>query len=273
PARAFAWAYLETNKAWHRHMDACSARREAAVEGRRDEMTLAELREARQHRIAEVTNTYLEPQMWRAWLKQAQYEIARETKIIQRRAITTTVPGQQSYPIDPDFFMVNVVRFGNHPVLKPITPYELESRPLDQGIPTHYLVVGRELLLWPTPSTAEELVAWYYATPEDMVQDGDEPEIPRVYHPSLIPGACYRAPLCTRPRGGAAAGRGALSRGGRARGAAGDRSAARLGRLGAERRAHGARAHRHAAQPTGAPCRSGHRRTAARTLSCIDGVI
>lgn len=156
-------------------------------------MTLAELREACQHRIAEVTSTFFEPHMWRAWLNQAQTEFARETKIIQRRAITITVPGQQSYPIDPDFFMVNVVRFGNHPVLKPITPYELESRPLDQGIPTHYLVVGRELLLWPTPSTAEELVAWYYATPEDMVQDSDEPEIPRVYHPALIPGACYRA--------------------------------------------------------------------------------
>src|SRR5690606_41789908 len=57
-----------------------------------------------------------------------------------------TVPGQQSYPINPDFFMVIVVRFGNYPVLKPITPYELESRPLDQGIPTHYLVVGRDRL-------------------------------------------------------------------------------------------------------------------------------
>ena len=53
-------------------------------------MTLAELREACQHRIAEVTSTFFEPHMWRAWLNQAQTEFARETKIIQRRAITTT---------------------------------------------------------------------------------------------------------------------------------------------------------------------------------------
>lgn len=155
-------------------------------------MNLRELTEACQHAIAEVSDAFFPPEVWRGFLNAAQNEFARKTRCIERISQGRTAPGRRVYPLDLDFFHINLVRCGDR-VLKPISSYDMEARVEERGHPTHFHVNAGRLFLWPTPTVQETLVVWYNASPEDMVQDEDEPEIPRVYHHVLVPGACYRA--------------------------------------------------------------------------------
>ncbi|MFS8609867.1 MAG: hypothetical protein LOD94_18040, partial [Gammaproteobacteria bacterium] len=156
-------------------------------------MTLQQLIESCQLRSAEVTDAFFTPEAWKQYINLAQNEFARETKVIERVARTMTIPGERAYPLDPDFYHIDVARWGDNPVLQPISVYDMESRHKDTGTPTHFLVRAGRIFLWPTPNRSEELVVWYFAVPRPLDALEDEPEIPIAYHDALIPGACYFA--------------------------------------------------------------------------------
>ena len=167
-------------------------------------MNLKQLREACRHRLAEVSGTFFTDPMLTRWLNDALMEFATETKLIQRRKETDVLPEIKPplYPMDPDFFQVNVLRVGDR-TLKVASPYAIEARAWETGDPTHYALVGQHILLWPQPIRQETMVCWYYARPEEMVRDDDVPEIPEVYHHRLVVGACYIALMADREFAGA----------------------------------------------------------------------
>src|SRR5690606_12223602 len=102
-------------------------------------MTLRELIDACQYTIVEVIEAFFTPEAWRGYLNAAQNEFARKTGCIERISQGRTVPGRRVYPLDLDFFHINLVRCGDR-VLKPIASYDMEARAEERGHPTHFHV-------------------------------------------------------------------------------------------------------------------------------------
>jgi len=90
-------------------------------------MNLRELTEACQYAIAEVSDAFFPREVWRGFLNAAQNEFARKTRCIERISQGRTAPGRRVYPLDLDFFHINLVRCGDR-VLKPIASYDMEAR-------------------------------------------------------------------------------------------------------------------------------------------------
>lgn len=168
-------------------------------------MTLADLRADAMARIAEDSMdtmdsmnsmTFFNVNDWNRWLNDGQRAFVRQTKILQGRKMTLTVPGQQDYPMDTDFWTPRLVKYDIY-VLKPFSVDELEiqSPASSTGTPVYYTVWERQILLWPTPSVEKTLLVYYYRWPVEMMADTDVPEIPEAFHGVLPAWAAYRAML------------------------------------------------------------------------------
>ena len=66
-----------------------------------------------------------------------------------------------------------------------VTPYDLE-RYEGSGVPSHYTIINRSILLGPEPVTPIQLVLFYYKNPTYLSDDTDTPEMPARYYPAIV---------------------------------------------------------------------------------------
>lgn len=57
-----------------------------------------------------------------------------------------------------------------------------------KGIPQIFTIFAKNIILWPTPETSatDGLKLYYNRIPTDVVNDSDTPEIPTLYHETLV---------------------------------------------------------------------------------------
>lgn len=72
--------------------------------------------------------------------------------------------------------------------------YEYNSSDTERTVPTHIAkTISNELIIFPTPDKAYEVVYEYFGTGVDMVKAGDVPVIPEAYRHVIVDGAMYYA--------------------------------------------------------------------------------
>lgn len=157
-------------------------------------MTLAELIADSKDRIAEGSDTFFQDHTWKRWLNEAQRYVVRRTRVLERSAYTMTVPGQQSYALEKDFWVIHFVTLGRNTLL-PLPTNSLVKRGDSAGTPTHYSIWSNAIYLHPTPVSEDRLTVLYYAWPSPMERDEDTPEIPEAFHGLLPTFAAYRAKM------------------------------------------------------------------------------
>lgn len=123
-------------------------------------------------------------------INRAQNDYVRRTRVLQSFAFTSTVQGQNAYPLPADWlgsekvFFNNV--FGNIPNWRPLNPISLEklgqenpnflsTDPTTQGFPSKCYVIGKTLYIFPTPmqSGSNDLFLFYESKPTQLLTLND----------------------------------------------------------------------------------------------------
>ncbi len=102
----------------------------------------------------------------------------------------SAVPGTNEYTLPSDFQrLYDVITVADNGEIIPLyqdSLIEFETRPPANEDPTHYIIKGNKLLLWPTPSNAQTVSLRYYRTPASISSNGETPELPARYHRLLV---------------------------------------------------------------------------------------
>lgn len=108
-----------------------------------------------------------------------------------------SVVGQQSYGLPYDFLALKMLYWGtsgnmlntdNQVQVEDV--YSITSNPSDQGTPDRWFIWAKsdipELWVYPTFSTAEEVQMFYWRRPPQVVNNNDEPLVPRDWHRDIV---------------------------------------------------------------------------------------
>lgn len=133
------------------------------------------------------------------WLNNAQ----RETQKLVIQAFeghyrtvaqTTLVVNQREYQLPTNFkklsrleVILSGTAFQNEDraMVQKITENQQDFYPMQTGTPVGYYFLGDKIVLVPAPDSAKTLRLTYLYNVEDMVNDGDSPDIPTEYHEFL----------------------------------------------------------------------------------------
>jgi hypothetical protein len=138
----------------------------------------------------QVTDTYIID-----WINDAQRLFAGENKILQTRAQTSLITGQQSYTMPTDYLRIHAVKFNNF-VLREYSQAEADQL-IDQddsqsyalGQPTLYWIWANEFNLYPIPdgtTNPSNLVVYYVREPTPVQFTSDTIAFPDEYKMAFI---------------------------------------------------------------------------------------
>lgn len=142
------------------------------------------------------------PQVNRArvqnWVNEAQTQIARQVEgsEFQSTETITLVPSTYSYALPSDFARMLDVQY---PVLNTrlvwVDPQDYDMSNVTQvfGPPATYTLYQSNLLLFPNPTHADDIVLRYMKVPATLVNDSDVPELNSNYLHLLVRYAAIRA--------------------------------------------------------------------------------
>ncbi len=134
----------------------------------------------------------------KTWLNDGQRKAVQQSEFRtqeEAKAFTTAV-GDSTYELPSNFCRwIDFYDTGVNWPLVPLEKREYDSLEPSSGRPQLYTVIGNQITLWPTPDGAYSLSLRYWRLPQDMVADGDEPEIPAQYHEVLVAYAMWKAYL------------------------------------------------------------------------------
>lgn len=163
-------------------------------------MTLAELIAAARLRMDDVAAPYgwsdAEITMW---LNEAEREACMRARLLSGEITIAVLVGDGQYDLASTIFYVRRARIAApHRLLHRTDRITLDADHADwqatTGDPTHYFIEGRELFLYPLPTTARTLVLSVFRFPtSDMTIGTSTPEIPAHHHLDLLEWVCYRA--------------------------------------------------------------------------------
>lgn len=135
-------------------------------------------------------------ELTKRWLNTAQRKAVQESEFRtqeEAKAFTTT-SGDNTLELPADFCRwIDLYDTGTNWPLTALEKREYDALEASSGRPTLYTVVGDQITLWPTPDGSYPLSLRYWRLPQDMVADGDEPEIPVQYHEVLVAYAMMKA--------------------------------------------------------------------------------
>lgn len=132
----------------------------------------------------------------KTWLNDAQRKAVQQSEFrTQEEAIAfTTTSNDATLELPADFCRwIDFYDTGLNWPLTALEKGEYDALEASSGRPTAYTVVGDQITLWPTPDASYPLSLRYWRLPQDMVADGDEPEIPAQYHDVLVAYAMQKA--------------------------------------------------------------------------------
>lgn len=135
----------------------------------------------------------------KAWLNEAQYQIARQVEGPEYQATEAfkIVQGTYKYPLPPDFLRMQDIwypSFGTR--LRPVDlqQFDMNAPQIFEGTPSIYALYGKEVWLYPCPGNSQdELQLRYIAQPPQLVEDSDVPRLNPNYWHLLIRYALIRA--------------------------------------------------------------------------------
>lgn len=130
----------------------------------------------------------------KTWLNDAQRIAVIESEIRTQEAAAEyeTASGDATLEV-PEDFSRRIDLFGANGDLEAIDLADFNGYPASSGQPSAYTVEDNQIRLWPTPDGSYDLTLRYWRLPQDMVNDSDEPEIPKQHHHRLIPYAMWKA--------------------------------------------------------------------------------
>jgi len=166
-------------------------------------MTFAELQSLVSYWLDDLNFGYFTQTQVKVWLNEAQKEVQKKlikagqnyyTDFVQ----TTTVQNQAYYVLPSDFKKLNrleIITGGTVPneSVQSLTPMTINQQDLisrGTGQPIYYFIQKDQLVLFPTPDTAQTLRLYYSYMVSDMTLDNDTPDVPESYHQLIALYAC-----------------------------------------------------------------------------------
>lgn len=134
-----------------------------------------------------------------AYMWQAECEVAGIIECTESTDdSTTTVVDTAAYSIPSDCLQIKRLTWDNVQ-LKSIDYRTRDSMDFNSygasgstGNPTHYVLFGQEVTLYPIPSSAETLKFWYVAQPSQITASTTTFTIPQMFHHYIIDYCLYR---------------------------------------------------------------------------------
>lgn len=142
------------------------------------------------------------PQVYRSrikqWLNEAEFQIARQVEgpEFQQNATIQLVVNQYIYPLPSGFARTQDISYPLMNMrLEPvdIQDFDMTSVTYVSGPPQKYSLDQGNLLLFPNPVTADQLIMRYIAVPTPMVNDTDTPTLTNNYLHLLVGYAIRKA--------------------------------------------------------------------------------
>jgi hypothetical protein len=155
-------------------------------------MTLSELKAAVSAYVTADDDTQLS-----RWVNQAIVDVMLRTKAKVMSATMTTTANVSDYTLSTDILRITYLKGSDGRILERVSEEEIHDRRhgTSTGTAMRYALGGANLLmLYPTPTTAEQLHVYYVPRPVTLSAAGDIPsEIPAEYHDVIVWGALARA--------------------------------------------------------------------------------
>jgi len=135
-------------------------------------------------------------ELTKRWLNTAQRKAVQQSEFRTQEEVEAfkTTSGDATLTLPEDFSRwIDFYDSESHWPFTPVEKREYDLLEASSGRPTLYTVIGDQITLWPTPDGSYPLSLRYWRLPQDMVADGDEPEIPAQYHDVLVAYAMMKA--------------------------------------------------------------------------------
>src|SRR5581483_8476439 len=132
------------------------------------------------------------------WINEAEFQIAREVEgpEFQQNYTLTLVVGTYVYPLPTNFVRMQDIAYPlMNTRLRPvdIQDFDMSSVSYVTGPPAIYTFDQGNLLLFPNPTSADQLTLRYIKVPSPMVNDSDTPTLAVNYLHLLVDYAVTRA--------------------------------------------------------------------------------
>jgi hypothetical protein len=126
------------------------------------------------------------------WAHDAQVDIVRKTEVLQVHSETDVIKDDGSYDIPTDFIRIRRVTYNDKKLerieLEEVDALDKSRDKASSSTPLYYYMWGRQLWLYPKPSSAGQsnLDIYYLKMPTELVADQDVPEIPVHMHEDIV---------------------------------------------------------------------------------------
>lgn len=118
------------------------------------------------------------------WANQAQIEIVNKNPMIQATALSSSVKGQQTYPVPPDIIQIESIMYDGN-ILEPRNFEGVRTQLGDEnstpGTPQLWYTWADQIYLWPIPDAVKQIAVNYSKAPTLLVNTNDLLSVPDRY--------------------------------------------------------------------------------------------
>lgn len=135
------------------------------------------------------------------WINDGQRRIVlKNDTLLEKTATTSSVAGQQEYTLPVDLLILKFIQYKESAAtsylkLRGLTPVEFNEY-IDgwsdsgtvRGVPQVYTIFSGKIIAYPTPtaSVTDGFKIYYNRTPTDVALNSDTPDLPLLYHDTLV---------------------------------------------------------------------------------------
>lgn len=153
-----------------------------------------------QTQFGDFSGKHITREMILEWLNDAQLDIVKKTKALEKHVKVTSIEGDGSYELPDAFVAIRSVQYDGNVLqatkledIDQMFPDRHNSEADVKGVPSFYYVFARNLWVYPVPDGTKTLSVYYVKAPATLVNDEDEPEIPFTMHLAMVRYALSKA--------------------------------------------------------------------------------
>lgn len=135
------------------------------------------------------------------WINDGQRQIVLKNEtLLEKTATTSSVVGQQEYNLPTDLLILKFIQYKEsannaYYKLRGLTPVEYNEfidgwndAGVARGVPQVYTIFSGKIIAYPTPSNAvtDGFKIYYNRSPVDVNTGADTPDLPLLYHDTLV---------------------------------------------------------------------------------------